>query len=177
MKSYYIQTDRLLLRDWLEEDIDGLAKINADEKVMEFFPSVRGLKETKAGVARMSNHFNQHGFGMFAVDRIDTNEFIGYIGIAYVPYETDFTPCVEIGWRLGYNHWGYGFATEGAKACIDFGFNTLGLKEIVSFTAVPNVRSENVMKKIGMQHIGEFDHPKIDKGHPLERHLLYSISR
>ena len=177
MKSYYLQTERLLLRGWENEDIDPFSALNADESVMEFFPEVRSRAETKKAIARFSNHFDKHNFGFFAAEELETGRFIGFIGLSNVGYETDFTPCVEIGWRLAVEHWGKGYATEGARACLEFGFQFLNLNKVYSFTPILNTRSENVMRKLGMKKVGVFEHPRIETGHHLREHVLYQIQR
>lgn len=117
----------------------------------------------------------QYGYGFFAVERKDNGEFIGFTGLTHPGFEAEFTPCVEIGWRLSKQNWGQGFATEAAMACLKFGFQELGLNEIYSFTSVHNLRSEQVMKKIGMIKEGYFEHPLMDDGHFLKQHVLYKI--
>lgn len=142
-----IETPRLRLREWKEPDTQPFVEMNRDERVMEFFPSAMCEKETTAMMGRIIKFFSEHPFGLWAAELKQTNEFIGFVGLSIPSFETDFTPCVEIGWRLAYKHWGYGYAPEAATACLDYGFNVLKLEEIVSFTTVLNLRSINVMKK------------------------------
>lgn len=111
------------------------------------------------------------------MDNLENRAFIGFIGLARTPYKTSFNPCVEIGWRLKKNPWNLGYATEGAKRCLEFGFSHLNLTEIYSFTPCLNYRSEKVMQKIGMKKVGEFAHPKVEVGHVLPQHVLYRISK
>ncbi len=172
-------TDRLLLRMWRDTDHLAFAAMNADARVMEHFPSRLSRAESDALVARIKTHFEQHGFGLWAVEVVGVAPFAGFIGLAMPRFEADFTPCVEIGWRLAAEFWGRGYATEGARAALAYGFETLQLSEIVSFTAPANVRSRRVMEKLGMVHDPrcDFDHPLIALGHPLRRHVLYRISR
>jgi len=144
---------------------------------MEFFPSTQSLEDTKAFLERVDKHFKEHGYCWFAVDTIDNKEFIGFIGFAWNTMEADFTPCAEIGWRLKKAAWGKGYATEGAKRCLTYGFGELQFKEIYSFTAIINNRSERVMQKIGMTKVGVFDHPKLAVGHILRPHLLYRLEK
>jgi RimJ/RimL family protein N-acetyltransferase len=153
--------------------------MNADPRVMEFFPALMTPEESDASVDRAEAHFAAHGFGVWAVELPGTADFIGFIGLWHPTIETHFTPCVEIGWRLAFEHWGRGYATEGALASLQFGFETLDLEEIVSYTAPVNVRSRHVMEKIGMirDEAGDFDHPRVPEGHPLRRHVLYRKSR
>jgi RimJ/RimL family protein N-acetyltransferase len=140
---------------------------------MEFFPSIKTKKETLAQIERFTQHIIRYGYGFFAVERKDNRQFIGFTGLSNPGFESYFTPCVEIGWRLSKSHWGQGFATEAAEACLEYGFNTLGIKEIYSFTSVHNVRSEQVMIKTGMVKQGFFEHPQIEEGHFLKQHVLY----
>jgi RimJ/RimL family protein N-acetyltransferase len=178
-----IETERLILRSWRDEDREPFARMNADPRVMEFFVSTMTPAETDALIARYREHWRTRGYGMCAVDRKlaagGGREFIGYIGLARVRYEIDFTPVVEVGWRLAPHVWGQGLATEGARAALAYGFDTLGLDEIVAFTATTNVRSRHVMDKIGMTHDprDDFDHPNIKDGHPLRRQVLYRTRR
>lgn len=177
-----INTKRLILRPWTEEDLEPFAQLNADPRVREYFPGLLSRQESDASVALMSNHIQKYGWGFWATSLVETGEFIGFIGLENVLFSAPFnqlTPAVEIGWRLAFNHWGKGYATEGALAALRYGYETLGLEEIVSFTAVANLRSRQVMEKIGMHHNPEddFDHPKLPEGHPLRRHVLYRLEK
>jgi len=177
MSRIFIETPRLILRQWKASDHDPYIQLNRDSEVMEFFPSLSTRDETLAQIDRHILHINRYSYGFFAVERKDNKQLIGFTGLSHPRFEAWFTPCVEIGWRLSKANWGQGFATEAAKACLEFGFNTLALNEIYSFTSVHNVRSEQVMIKIGMIKQGFFEHPQIEAGHFLERHVLYKISR
>lgn len=172
-----IKTDRLILRSWKEEDLELFAKLNNDPRVMEYFPALKTQAESDASAQRMSNRIEQCGWGFWAVSLLQTGEFIGFIGLEEVDFQAAFTPAVEIGWRLAYEYWGKGYATEGALASLKYGFEILGLQKIVSFTAVQNFRSRAVMERIGMHHDpkDDFDHPKIPQGHPIRRHILYKL--
>jgi len=171
-----LSTERLLLRPWKDEDLEPFAAMNADPEVMRHFPSTLTREQTAAGLERAKAHFARHGWGLFAAEQ--EGQFIGYVGLLHVPFETHFTPAVEIGWRLKRSHWNRGLATEGARACLDFGFRQIGLTEIVSFTTPSNLASQRVMQKIGMlrDHQGDFEHPRIAPGNPLRRHVLYRIT-
>lgn len=173
-----IHTHRLRLRQWLPADRDLFAKMNADPKVMEFFPATLTCQESDAVFDRIQEHFQEHGFGMWAVEIPQQAAFIGFIGLAVPRFHAHFTPCVEIGWRLASEHWRHGYATEGAAAVLNYGFQELGLQEIVSFTSKINRRSQLVMERIGMKHCEteEFDHPALPTNHPLARHVLYRKS-
>jgi len=175
-----IQTNRLILRQWCERDLEPFAHLNSDSRVREFFPGLLSCQESDASVKRMSDHISRTGWGFWAASLIQTGEFIGFIGLEDVYFSAAFnkdTPAVEIGWRLAFGHWGKGYATEGAKAALQYGFEKLNLPQIISFTAVKNMRSRHVMVKIGMHHdeIDDFDHPKIVDTHPLKRQVLYRL--
>ncbi len=177
MKSPSIKTKRLFLRPWKEQDIEPFSRMNADPRVMEYFPATQSREESERFIKKVMAHFGRYGFGIWAVSLLESGEFIGFIGLLHVDFAVPFTPAVEIGWRLGLDHWGKGYATEGALVCLQFGFTTLNLQEIVSFTAKQNMRSRRVMKKIDMHHDpkDDFDHPKLPEGHPLRRHVLYRL--
>lgn len=171
----YIETSRLRLRDWKEADFEAFSQMNADEEVMKFFPKTLSKEESDAFAKAIIAEIKEYGFGLYAVEVKETNEFIGFIGFHRATFESDFTPCIEIGWRLKKEAWGKGYATEGAKACLKHGFEELDFDEIFSFTADINEPSKHVMKKIGLQFVKEFDHPRVDKDSPLLKHVLYHI--
>lgn len=168
-----ITTPRLLLRQWRESDLAPFAAMNADPRVMEHFPNVLTREESDAMVGRIQHFIAENGFGFWAVEIPGVTDFAGFIGLSKPKFESHFTPCVEVGWRLAVEYQGKGYATEGGKASLEFGFNELGLTEIYSFTATTNQKSEHVMQKIGMEKLGEFEHPMIAEGHRLRKHLLY----
>lgn len=179
-KKPIIQTERLILRQWSEEDLEPFAALNADTRVMEYFPCVLSRQESDQMMKRMQAKIEERGWGWWAVSLIADEKFIGFIGmndVDQLSFPVHFAPTVEVGWRLDYPFWGKGFATEGAKACLKYGFETLNLEEIVAFTAVQNMRSRAVMERIGMHHNSQddFDHPKIPEGHKLRRHVLYRL--
>ncbi len=173
-----LRTERLLLRRWRPSDRAPFARVNADPRVAAHLPATLSRAESDAFAARIEAHFDRHGFGLWAVEIRDGAPFAGFIGLSVPRFEASFTPCVEIGWRLGAKHWGHGYATEGARAALAFGFDVLGLEEIVSFTVPANTPSRRVMEKIGMTHTpaDDFDHPLLPPGHPLRRHVLYRIA-
>ena len=142
---------------------------------MEFLPAILSRQQSDELADRVEAHFHRHGFTFFAVERRDTGEYIGFAGAAAVPFEAHFTPCVEIGWRLAFEHWGNGFATEAARAILRYCHETLNLSEVVAFTVPANVRSRRVMEKSGMTYdpSEDFDHPNLPEGNPLRRHVLY----
>ncbi len=151
--------------------------MNADPRVMEFLPRLLTRAESFDFAARVDEHIRAHGFGLYAAELRAERAFIGFVGIWRVGFEAAFTPCVEIGWRLAAEYWGHGLATEGARAVAAHAFADVGLEEIVSFTVPANVRSRRVMEKIGMTRDvgGDFDHPRVTKGSPLRRHVLYRL--
>jgi RimJ/RimL family protein N-acetyltransferase len=174
-----LTTARLLLRPWRDADRAPFAALNADPRVMEFFPKLLDRAESDATVDRIQNHFVRHGFGLWAIELPDSAPFVGFVGLWIPEFETHFSPFVEIGWRLARDYWGQGYASEGAQAALNFGFRQAGLDEIVSMTAVANARSRRVMQRIGMTHspADDFDHPKLAADHPLCRHVLYRLPR
>jgi RimJ/RimL family protein N-acetyltransferase len=173
-----LETHRLRLRRWRTSDREPFAVLNADPRVMEYPPAILGREESDALAARCDAHFDRHGFGLWAVEIPGVAPFAGFLGLSVPGFEAHFTPCVEIGWRLAAEHWGLGYATEGALAVLSFGFRTLGLAEIVSFTVPGNLRSRRVMERIGMTHnlVDDFNHPALPGGSPWRRHVLYRIS-
>jgi RimJ/RimL family protein N-acetyltransferase len=172
-----LRTERLHLRRWIPADRDPFAALNADVIVMQHFQAALSRDESDMFVARIEAHFHQHGFGLWAVEIPHVTPFAGFIGLSIPGFVAHFTPCVEIGWRLSAEHWGRGYATEGARAVLSFAFETLKLDEIVSFTVPDNLRSRRVMERIGMAHnqADDFDHPNLPVG--LRRHVLYRIRR
>ncbi|MFB6457853.1 GNAT family N-acetyltransferase [Chitinophaga sp. Hz27] len=176
MKQYLFTSDRLGFRKWLPEDLTPFAAINADPIAMEYFPMLMSEEETSNMIARIQQHFADHKYGLYAVDLLENGQFIGFIGFNHPTFESWFTPCVEIGWRLRPEVWNNGYATEGAIRCFEYAFHQLGFKEIYAFTTVSNKKSERIMLKAGMHHVGFFDHPKLASDHPFLRHTLYKIS-
>jgi len=172
-----LTTNRLKLRHWKEKDYEPYINLNNDPQVMEFFPAVLTREETLKQIERIETHFTKHGYGLYAAERLDNKKFIGFIGFSHPQFETSFTPCVEIGWRLSKENWNQGFATEGVTACLNYGFSLLGFDKIYSWTSHLNLPSIAVMRKAGMKHIGEFEHPLIADGHRLKRHVLYVKER
>ena len=174
-----VTTARLLLRGWRESDRDPFAAMNADPEVARYLPTPLDRASSDALVDRMVDHWAEHGFGLWAVERHDDGAFLGFTGLYRPAFEAHFTPAVEVGWRLAREAWGQGFATEAARASLEFGFETIGLAEIVSFTVPDNERSRRVMERLGMTRdpAEDFDHPRLAPGHPLRRHVLYRLAR
>jgi len=173
MENYIFKSERLGFRNWTEKDTPKMIIINSDSKVMGFFPSLQNKEQTEQFIDRMKSQFLKNGFCYFAVDKLENFEFIGFIGISEQNFEADFTPCIDIGWRLSQKEWGKGYATEGAKKCLDFAFNDIGIKTVKSICPVINVKSERVMEKIGMKKKKIFNHPLLKKYPKLESCVLY----
>lgn len=170
-------TERLRLRQWCAADRAPFAALNADPRVMEFCPAPLSLAESDALADRCQMLIAERGWGFWAVETKRAQEFIGFVGLHIPSPELPFSPCVEVGWRLGANHWGQGFATEAARAALNIGFNRLELPEILSFTAVKNLRSSAVMDRLGMQRADTtFEHPHVPLASTLREHCLYRLS-
>jgi RimJ/RimL family protein N-acetyltransferase len=172
-----LEMARLHLRRWRPEDLPAFGAMNADPRVMEFFPKPLTRAESDARAAQIQDHFDRRGFGLWAVEVPGIADFIGFVGLSTPAFEEHFTPCVEVGWRLAHEFWGHGYASEAGRAALDFGFGQLGLREIVSFTVPNNRRSRGVMERLGMTRSpdDDFEHPSLPEGHPLRRHVLYRI--
>lgn len=171
------QTERLLLRQWCDEDRAPFAALNADPEVMEYFPATLDRAASDAAMDRLSAHITEHGWGFWAVERKEDGEFIGFVGVKQAPEELPFSPCVEIGWRLAVPFWGRGYASEAANAALRVAFEELQLPEIVSFTALQNTRSQRVMQRLGMREDRQtFEHPLLPEDSPLRHHCLYRLT-
>lgn len=172
-----LETRRLVLRSWREEDIEPFIAMGQDKNVMACFPGLLSRQQTLALVKRIQQHFSCYGYGLWAVERKDTKKFIGFAGLSHPSFDASFTPALEIGWRLASDQWGQGFAPELSQAILRFAFDELHLDEVVSFTARINIKSRRVMEKIGMSYDSsdDFDHPKVEEGHPLRPHVLYRL--
>ncbi len=178
MNDEKFQTDRLVLRRWRDKDKPAFASMNADTRVMEYFPDLYTQERSDWMVDECNRRLDIDGFTFWAVDRKDRDEFIGFVGLNSFDAELPFCPCVEVGWRIAYEHWGNGFATEAAQKCLALGFNHFGLSRIVSFTSLANSRSRRVMEKIGMVNTdNNFMHPKVDAASGLQEHCLYQIKK
>jgi RimJ/RimL family protein N-acetyltransferase len=173
-EKYLFTSERLGFRTWRNSDLKEFAKLNADPQVMAHFPKPLSKTESQDFIDRLKAHQDKHGFCYFATELLETGAFIGFIGLAYQNYKTQFTPAIDIGWRLSPPFWGKGFATEGAKRCLQFAFNDLNLGKIISTCIVQNKNSEKVMQKIGMSKIGLFNHPKLDAYPDMQRCVCYS---
>jgi RimJ/RimL family protein N-acetyltransferase len=175
-----VATQRLLMRGWRDSDRAPYAALNADAEVMRHFPSTLTPRQSDEMIDRMIANWRDNGFGLWAVERTDTGELVGFVGLAAPTWEAEFTPCIEVGWRLAKQHWGHGFAPEAATAALEWGFTNVDLPndEIVSFTTEMNVKSRRVMEKIGMVYdpTADFDHPLLPEWVE-RRHVLYRIDR
>lgn len=178
VRASLLRTDRLLLRRWRHGDRKPFAAMNADPEIMEHFPTTLTRAESDALADRLDARFEELGFGFWALEVARTGQFIGFTGLSVPRFEAHFTPAVEIGWRLVRSSWGHGYASEAARRAIRFAFQDLGLSEVVSFTTTTNRRSQAVMNRIGMTNdpADDFDHPWIEEGHPLRRHVLWRIT-
>lgn len=172
-----LETERLILRPWREADKPAFAALNADPEVMRHFPKLMTREESDTLAERIMTRMAERGWGSFAVEVKGAEPFIGFVGPNVPAYAIPCGPCVEVGWRLARSAWGRGYATEAARAAVDFAFRRLGLAELVSFTVVANQRSRQVMERLGMTHdpADDFDHPMIAEGHPMRRHVLYRL--
>ena len=172
-----LRTERLLLRGWSAEDRVAFAAINSDPRVMEFLGNPLSREESDAFADRIDAKFEQQGFGLWAVEVVGVAPFVGFVGLNVPVFDSPFMPAVEIGWRLDPAFWGCGYATEAARAVLEFAFGVAGLEEIVAFTAASNVRSRGVMERLGMARDprDDFEHPLVRRGSPLRAHVLYRL--
>jgi RimJ/RimL family protein N-acetyltransferase len=174
-----IETPRLILRTWQDADVEPYWQINQDPKVLEFLLVPLSIEQVRDFIAKNNQIQLQKNYSLWAVELKENRSLIGFIGLNYTDWPAHFTPAVEIGWRLGSQYWGQGYATEGAVAVLEYGFTKVGLEEIVSFTVPMNERSIKVMQKIGMSNTAEdnFLHPKLTPDHKLSSHVLYRITK
>ncbi len=174
-----LRTSRLILRPWVDADVDAWAALNADPRVMEFFPSTYDRARSESSAAAMRRDLARDGYGWWALEVAGGAAFTGVVALQQVPFQAPFTPALEVGWRLAHDYWGRGYATEGAHAALDFAFDALGRDEVVAMTARPNLRSQRVMQRLGMRHdsCDDFDNPMLEADHPLRRHVLYRVRR
>jgi RimJ/RimL family protein N-acetyltransferase len=173
-----LRTDRLLLRDWRDDDLDPFADLNADPVVMEYFRAPLTREESDAFADRIRTHLHEDGWGLWAVEVLGGAPFIGFVGLARQTYGPDLIPAFEVGWRLSRASWGHGYAPEAARAAIGFAFDTLGLDELVSITTTGNAKSRRVMEKVGMTYdpADDFDNPTLPPGHPMRPNVLYRLA-
>jgi RimJ/RimL family protein N-acetyltransferase len=179
-----IRTERLILREWRDEDLVPFAAMGQDREVMEFFPTLLDREGSAAMIERIRTYQGSDGFSFWAVEVAGGDPFIGFAGLGRPRFTAPFTPCVEIGWRFARDAWGKGYATEAARGALDHAFGTLELDEVVAFLVPENRRSAAVCERIGMTRDpdGDFDHPNIAPGtisvggHPIQRHALYRLT-
>ena len=176
-KKYLFQSERLGFRNWIATDLDKMAAISANEEVMRFFPKTKTKAETASFIEKMQAEYEKSGFCYFAVEILKSGEMIGFIGISAQDYECEFTPFIDIGWRLAQHTWNNGYATEGAKRCLKYAFETLDLNEIYAVAPVPNKKSERIMQKIGMEKLATFTHPLLLDDDRLKMCVLYCKKR
>lgn len=172
-----IETNRLILRTWGDNDINDYYLLNQDPKVVEFLLKMSSIEQSKEFIECMNDQFHARGYTIFAMEEKQSGILIGFTGLNAPKWHAHFTPCVEIGWRLSSKFWGNGYATEAARSVLDYGFKECALKEILAWTVPANLRSIRVMEKIGMEHDinGDFNHPEVPEGHELSKHILYRI--
>ena len=172
-----IETERLLLRRWKKSDLNPFSKMNADPRVMEFFPNLLSREQVEAMIERIELHFEERGFGLWAAEEKANQRFIGFVGLQIPNFDPPFGSCIEIGWRLNFESWGKGYATEAAREVLKFAFEELKLKEVIAMAVKTNFRSLGVMAKLGMTYdpTCDFDHPKYQAENPHKRHVLYRI--
>jgi len=177
MSAPSLSTKRLRLRQWKDSDLPFFSKMNADARVMEYFPSTLSKEESDSLAEKIQKELREKEYGLWAVELTGVVPFIGFAGLHYQDFPAAFTPCIEIGWRLAYEHWGKGYAFEAAEKVVEYAFNTLKLKELVSFTTPDNKRSWSLMEKLGMTHNpdDDFYHTRLPKDHPLGFHVLYRL--
>ncbi len=177
MNKYIITTQRLGLRNWTLSDINPMTEISADPEVMRYFPFTRNKEQTTSFIQKMQELFDEKKYCYFAVDILETQEFIGFIGLCYQDYEVEFAPFVDIGWRLKPSVWGKGYAPEGAAACLKYGFEIIGLEKIYAVATKNNLPSIRVMEKIDMRREKEFIHPYMKDNEKLRWCVLYSLEK
>jgi len=172
------ETSRLRLRQWRDQDLKAFAKMNADAKVMDYYPSIITSEQSNELADKIQEKIKENGWGFWALELKSTNTFIGFTGLNQPSYDLPVTPCIEIGWRLAHEHWGNGYVTEAARKCLDVAFESLKFPTVYSFTSVQNKRSEAVMQRLNMVNMEQnFEHPIIPIGNPLREHVLYKITK
>lgn len=173
-----IETKRLILRSWATKDAKAYFEINQDPKVTEFLLGPMTMSQVQDFIKAENAHQKHYGFSLFATELKATHELLGFVGFKYIDFSSNFTPTVEIGWRMGSQYWNQGYAIEGAIAALYYGFKACRLKKIVSFTVPANARSLKLMEKLGLKRVknGDFSHPKLPQNHPLSKHVLYRLT-
>ncbi|MCF6474645.1 GNAT family N-acetyltransferase [Nonomuraea sp. MG754425] len=174
-----METERLIMRRWREADREPFAAMNADPEVMEHFPAPLTREESDALVVRIEDQFDRRGYSLWALEVRESGEFIGFTGLVLQTFDAPFLPAVEIGWRLARSAWGHGYAIEAARRAAQYAFEEAGLGDIISMTAESNLRSQSVMRRLGMTRdpAEDFAHPRLAADNPLSRHVLYRLKR
>ncbi|NRQ39251.1 GNAT family N-acetyltransferase [Nonomuraea sp. NN258] len=174
-----MNTERLVMRRWRKSDREPFARLNADPEVMEHFVAPMSREQSDLMVDKIERAFDRDGFGLWALEVRESGAFIGFAGLALQTFDAHFTPAMEVGWRLARNAWGHGYATEAGRAAVGHAFESAGLAELVSMTSVTNVRSQSVMRRLGMTRdpADDFLHPSVPEGHRLQPHVLYRLKR
>lgn len=170
-----LETDRLILRQWQASDHQPFIEMGLDPEVMQYFPKCLTATDSLNLIQRVSDAIQRNQWGFWAVELKSTGQFIGFVGLHQLETQFDFSPCVEVGWRLAKAYWGHGYATEAAQASLNYAFDVLNLEKVVAFTAIINHPSQAVMKRLGMYKVKEFNHPELSDGHQLQKHVLYEI--
>ena len=172
-----LETDRLILRQWIPSDVPDFRKMGRCDEVMKYFPKKLSEEESDHLASKLSSLIAERGWGLWAVEEKASKRFTGFTGLHYTPDDLPFSPALEIGYRFSKDYWGKGFATEAASRVLDFAFRELKVEEIVSFTSVTNVPSQRVMERIGLINSkSNFLHPKIPNTSPLQEHVLYTLT-
>ncbi|MFT5156316.1 MAG: RimJ/RimL family protein N-acetyltransferase [Bacteroidia bacterium] len=175
--TYKFTSQRLGFRSWDAADLDSLSELNSDSRVMNYFPSVLSRSDSQDFMNRMNDMLKRERYCYFAVDELDSSNFIGLIGLAKQNFDAAFTPCVDLGWRLHPRFWGKGYATEGALKCMKYGFNALSINKILAMAPQVNKQSIAVMNRIGMKQTSIFIHPKLNRNKRLQSCVLYELTR
>lgn len=174
-----IETERLILRTWQSSDAEAFFRMNADPKVTEFLPGPLSMEQVQNFMTAMNQQWQDKHYTLWAVEEKASGKFMGFIGLSWLELPPPLSPAVEIGWRLASEFWYQGYATEGARAAMDWGFDECGLDEIVAITVPANIRSQRVMTKLGMQRDldGDFAHPRLPVDHRLSQHVLFRLQK
>ncbi|MBX2825498.1 MAG: GNAT family N-acetyltransferase [Gammaproteobacteria bacterium] len=173
-----LETDRLRLRQWIDADIEPFIALNQDKRVMRYFPNLYSEAETRNMISLCQKSIDENGWGFWAVDLKSTQEFIGMVGLNRIPDDIPLDDTLEVGWRLASPYWGKGYATEAARASLDYAFTTLNSECVVAFTAKDNHPSRRVMERLGMKkRLEGFFHPRLEQDHPLGEHVVYDITQ
>ncbi len=175
--TYLFNSLRLGFRNWNPEDLEVFAAMNSDPEVMRYFPATLTREASKTFMKRLQGHFKKTGYTYYATELLDSRELIGFIGLLEQDYVAPFTPATDIGWRLKKQFWGKGYAAEGAKRCLEFGFDGLGLNRIVAVCPALNKASERVMRKVGMEKMGTFVHPLLADHPQLNPCVWYEMKK